>query len=248
MIGCEHGAKKTLDQNYLREAKAHAEIRPLSMVTHIDEGPNGGWRVHYLDVGAGHRRRRRQIDGKIVILAAGSIGSTEILLRSRDGFRTLKNLPRALGKGWSPNGDFLTLARYRNGRPLQPTKGPTIGGVIDFLDGVDLPDDNAIGVDGRIYVEDGGLPNVGAHLLKSWKDAGGPEGMGVSESQLPHRFQRYGRLVRPVDRRRRRRVLVAEPPRVLAREDTVELESATLGLRFGHVQGLPCRDDACDGR
>jgi cholesterol oxidase len=48
--------------------------------------------------------------------------------------------------------------------------------VIDFLGGVDLPDDNMIGYDGRIYVEDGGLPNFGAHLLKSWKDAGGLKG------------------------------------------------------------------------
>jgi cholesterol oxidase len=177
VIGCEHGAKKTLDQNYLAEAKEHgAEIRPLSMVTHIEEGPGGAWRVHYLDVDANLGRRKRQIVGKIVILAAGSIGSTEILLRSRDGFRTLKKLPRALGKGWSPNGDFLTLARYKNGRPLRPTKGPTIGGVIDFLDGVDLPDDNMIGYDGRIYVEDGGLPNFGAHLLKSWEEKGWPKG------------------------------------------------------------------------
>jgi len=176
VIGCEHDAKNTLDKNYLAEAKEHgAEIRPLSMVTHIEEGPDGAWRVHYLDVGAGRRRRKRQIVGKIVILAAGSIGSTEILLRSRDGFRTLKNLPRALGRGWSPNGDFLTLARYKNG-PVHPTKGPTIGGVMDFLDGVDLPDDNAVGVDGRIFVEDGGLPNFGAHLLKGWKDARGPKG------------------------------------------------------------------------
>lgn len=174
VVGCESGAKHTLDRNYLAEAREQgAEIRPLSMVTHIEEGPDGSWRVHYLDVDAGLGRRKRQIVGKIVILAAGSLGSTEILLRSRDGFRTLKNLPRALGKGWSPNGDFLTLARYRNGRPLQPTKGPTIGGVIDFLDGVDLPDDNAMGVDGRLYIEDGGLPNFGAHLLKSWKDVGG---------------------------------------------------------------------------
>jgi cholesterol oxidase len=176
VVGCESGAKNTLDRNYLAQAQEHgAEIRPLSMVTHIEEGPDGAWRVHYLDVGAG-RRRKRQIVGKIVILAAGSLGSTEILLRSRDGFRTLKNLPRALGKGWSPNGDFLTLARYRNGPPLQPTKGPTIGGVIDFLDGVDLPDDNATGVDGRLYIEDGGLPNFGAHLLKSWKDVRGLKG------------------------------------------------------------------------
>jgi cholesterol oxidase len=177
VVGCESGAKNTLDRNYLAQAQEHgAEIRPLSMVTHIEEGHDGAWRVHYLDVNAGRQHRKRQIVGKIVILAAGSLGSTEILLRSRDGFRTLKNLPRALGKGWSPNGDFLTLARYRNGRPLQPTKGPTIGGVIDFLDGVDLPDDNAMGVDGRLYIEDGGLPNFGAHLLKSWKDASGLKG------------------------------------------------------------------------
>jgi cholesterol oxidase len=176
VIGCEHGAKHTLDKNYLAEAKQHgAEIRPLSMVTHIDEGPDGGWRVHYLDVDA-RRRRKRQIDGKIVILAAGSIGSTEILLRSRDGFRTLKKLPRALGKGWSPNGDFITLARYKNKRLLQPTKGPTIGGAIDMLDGVVLPGDSATGIDGRIYVEDGGLPNLGAHLLSSWSDARGLKG------------------------------------------------------------------------
>jgi cholesterol oxidase len=174
VIGCVRGAKKTLDQNYLAEAKQQgAEIRPLSMVTHISEGPDGGWRVHYRSVGAGQHRGRRQIVGKIVILAAGSIGSTEILLRSRDGFRTLKNLPRAVGRGWSPNGDFLTFARYKNSDPLHPTKGPTIGGVIDFLDGVDLPNDNMIGYDGRIYVEDGGMPNIGAHLLKRWENVGG---------------------------------------------------------------------------
>ena len=96
MIGCEHGAKKTLDKNYLARRRGTPTIRPLSMVTHIEKDPNGAWRVHYLDVDARRRRRKRQIVGKIVILAAGSIGSTEILLRSRDGFRTLqKAAPRA---------------------------------------------------------------------------------------------------------------------------------------------------------
>lgn len=180
VIGCEHDAKNTLDKNYLKDVIENkygdAEIRPLSMVTHIEEGTGGSWRVHYLDLDADRCSRKRQITAKIVILAAGSIGSTEILLRSRDGFRTLKNLPRALGKGWSPNGDFLTLAKYED-ELLEPTKGPTIGAVIDLLDGVDLPDDNSIGVDGRIYVEDGGLPNVGAHLLNCWKDSGGLKGL-----------------------------------------------------------------------
>jgi cholesterol oxidase len=176
VIGCVHGAKKTLDKNYLAEARAHgAEVWPLSMVTHIEEGPGGAWRVHYLDVSDG-RRRKRTIVGKVVIVAAGSIGSTEILLRSRDEFRTLRNLPRALGRGWSPNGDFLTMARYRDRDPLRPTKGPTIGARIDLLDGVDLPDDNMIGYDGRIFVEDGGLPNFAEHLLKSWKNKHGVKG------------------------------------------------------------------------
>lgn len=178
VIGCTHGAKQTLDQNYLKYATGHGndtEVRPLSMVTHIEEGPDGAWRVNYLKLDERPRRRKRQIVGKIVILAAGSIGSTEILLRSRDGFHTLKNLPRALGRGWSPNGDFLTLARYPN-TSLEPTKGPTIGARIDLLTGVDLPDDNMTGNDGRIFIEDGGLPNFGAHLLKAWKQKRGPKG------------------------------------------------------------------------
>ncbi len=41
------------------------------MVTHIEQEPDGAWRVHYVDVDAGVGRRKRQIVGKIVILAAG---------------------------------------------------------------------------------------------------------------------------------------------------------------------------------
>ena len=185
VIGCTNGAKRTLDQNYLAKARDQgAEIWPLSMVTHISEGPGGAWRVHYLDISKG-RQSKREIVGKTVILAAGSIGSPEILLRSRDRFRTLKKLPRALGRGWSPNGDFLTLAKYPESpdQPLlHPTKGPTIGARIDLLDGVDLPDDNVTGYDGRIFVEDGGLPNIGAHLLKAWDGTGGLKGWAYGKA------------------------------------------------------------------
>jgi cholesterol oxidase len=171
-IGCHTGAKKTLDQNYLQQAEANdVHIQPLSMVTHLSADRGGRWRVHYLDTSAGQRRPQK-ITCRVVILAAGSLGSTEILLRTRDEFGTVSGLPRALGRGWSPNGDFLTLARYP-GRELEPTKGPTIGAVIDFLSGVDQPDDNLVGVDGQLYVEDGGLPNLAEALLASWKDVGG---------------------------------------------------------------------------
>ncbi len=171
-IGCHTGAKKTLDQNYLRQAEAQrVHIQPLSMVTHLSKERDCRWRVHYLDISDG-RRQRREITCRVVILAAGSLGTIEILLRTRDEFGTVSGLPRALGRGWSPNGDFLTLARYP-GRELAPTKGPTIGAAIDFLTGVDQPDDNLDGVDGQLYVEDGGLPNIAEALLASWKSAGG---------------------------------------------------------------------------
>lgn len=173
VIGCPVGAKNTLDLNYLADAERHgARIRPLSMVSHVERGPKTSWLVHYQDIGRGKRNPCR-IAGDVVILAAGSLGSTEILLRSRDGYRTLTTLPRSLGKGWSPNGDFLTLARYP-GRAINPTIGPTIAAAIDLLGGVEEPDDSPTGVDGRLFVEDGGLPNLAATLLgPDWRNATG---------------------------------------------------------------------------
>jgi cholesterol oxidase len=86
-----------------------------------------------------------------VVLAAGSLGSTELLLRCRDQHATLRGLSDRLGHGWSSNGDFLTPAFYP-ARRLSPTRGPTITCAIDFLDGAR---DGA-----RFFVEDGGFPDV----------------------------------------------------------------------------------------
>jgi cholesterol oxidase len=91
------------------------------------------------------------VSGTRVVLGAGSLGSTEILLRSRDEYRTLPNLSAALGHDWSSNGDFLTPAFYEE-RRISPTIGPTITCAIDFLDGSEKG--------ARFFVEDGGFPNV----------------------------------------------------------------------------------------
>src|SRR5271157_5469848 len=90
-IGCQVQAKNTLDLNYIAAAeKAGAAVQPLSLVTHLSPA-DGGWRVHYDRLTEG-RREPAEITAKRVILAAGSLGSTEILLRSRDQFATLINL------------------------------------------------------------------------------------------------------------------------------------------------------------
>jgi cholesterol oxidase len=154
-IGCPIGAKNTLDFNYLAAAEASgAVIQPLSLVSHVSS-LGSSWRVHYERLEDG-RREAAFVDAKQVIVAAGSIGSTEILLRCRDEFRTLPRLSRALGHGWSSNGDFLTPAFYPK-RRVAPTEGPTITAAIDFLDG---SQDGA-----RFFVEDGGFPNVLPRLL-----------------------------------------------------------------------------------
>ena len=147
-IGCATGAKKTLDLNYLAKAQTNdqTEIRAHCQVSHISEA-SGGWRVHYVDYSSG-KAVPSEIVAPRLILAAGSIGSTEILLRSRQ--RGLTTLPRALGRGWSSNGDFVTPAKYKSRSP-QPTNGPTITSAISFLDGYPPA---------RFFIEDGGIPNL----------------------------------------------------------------------------------------
>lgn len=157
-IGCDVGARNTLDLNYLPRAERHgAEIRPLHLVRAIAPDA-GGYRVSYDRIEPPHLVAG-SVTGRLVILAAGSLGSTELLLRCRDERRTLPNLSARLGRGWSSNGDFLTPAIHPF-RPVNPTRGPTITSAIDFLDH---------GADGRdVFIEDGGFPNIVEGFLRRW--------------------------------------------------------------------------------
>lgn len=155
-IGCDVGAKNTLDKNYLFVAeRERAQIRPLHLVRSI-EVFGAGYRVHF-DRIVEDRFEPGSVTGRLVIVAAGSLGSTELLLRCRDQYRTLPRLSRVLGQGWSSNGDFLTPALHF-GRPLlYPGRGITIAGSINFLDG--RPDDPAPPQEKpKFLIEDGGFP------------------------------------------------------------------------------------------
>jgi cholesterol oxidase len=160
-IGCDVLAKNTLDLNYLyvAEHKHHAEIRPLHLVTNI-EPVAGGYRVHSDEL-AGGARRPRSDTARLVIVAAGSLGSTELLLRCRDIHKSLPNVSGRIGYNWSSNGDFLTPAIHY-GREVLPNKGPTIASAIDFLDG---SIDNC-----TFWIEDGGLPYLTVEYLRRKSD------------------------------------------------------------------------------
>lgn len=155
-IGCPVKAKNTLDLNYLAlaEQRHGVEIRPLHLVSHISQQGNG-YEVHFQRIENGRLVPGTETADR-VILAAGSLGSTEILLRCRDEHKTLRRLSPFLGQNWSSNGDFLTPAFYKK-REIFPWKGPTITCAIDFLDG-------AVG-DRKYFIEDGGFPNLAGELL-----------------------------------------------------------------------------------
>ncbi|HSK39204.1 MAG TPA: GMC oxidoreductase, partial [Arenibaculum sp.] len=156
-LGCPVGARNTLDLNYLAVAETHgAEIRPLHMVTSVE--PEGsGYRVRFDRLAQGERRAGSVLAERVV-LAAGSLNTTELLLRCRDLHGTLPALSSRLGRGWCANGDFLTPAIY-SGRQVSPSRGPTITTAIDFLDGSDGGH--------RYFVEDGGFPDVIGNALRA---------------------------------------------------------------------------------
>jgi len=155
-IGCEVQAKNTLDLNYLAAAeKAGAEIRPLHFVNRI-EPQSDGYRVTFdrLEDGA---RIPGSVAAEEVYLAAGSLGSSELLLRNRDEYKTLPNVSQKLGHGWSSNGDFLTPTIYAD-KTISPTRGPTITAAVSFLDGIKNGN--------RFFVQDGGFPDLMGNALE----------------------------------------------------------------------------------
>jgi len=175
-LGCPVKAKNTLDLNYLAAAEsAGAQIRPLHHVRTIRPLASGGYEVLAMDLDA---RSWRGFRADRVIVAAGSMGSTELLLRCRDQFKTLPKLSRKLGHNWSSNGDFATAAFYED-RQISPTRGPTITSAIDYLDG----SDNGA----RYFVEDGGLPDI----LGSWLERLGKQSR-FAGSRLGAAMLKYG--------------------------------------------------------
>lgn len=167
--GCHLKAKNTLDLNYLAIAENHrADIRALHIVNSVEQ-IEGGYRIHAEDISNG-QVRPSNFTARKVILSAGSLGSTEILLRSRDETKNLPAVSPALGKGWSSNGDFLTFSTHKE--EMLPTRSPTISCAIDFLEGE--------GYEGaKIFVEDGALGDVPVAYFtqalmsaRKWTDAG----------------------------------------------------------------------------
>jgi cholesterol oxidase len=163
-IGCNIGAKNSLDHNYLAVAERHGvTVATLCEVDHLEPAQGGGYRIHIRDHSAG--ATMRTLTANRVILAAGALGSTEILLRSRDQYRTLPDLPATVGQGYSGNGDFLAFAEDTV-PAVFPDRGPTIttATAVEAMSDDDVRD--------WFLVEDGGYSTHLAQLVLSLSPAG----------------------------------------------------------------------------
>jgi cholesterol oxidase len=167
VTGCNVGAKNTTLMNYLPDAHHHgAEIFVGASVRYLARRGEG-WTVHFSTTAAGRARfgeTMMAVSADIVVLAAGALGSTEILLRSRQrGLATSD----ALGTHFTGNGDLLgfaygtaeRLGAVGRGDAVDPRDpvGPCITSVIDIR--------GTGGLDEGLVIEEGTIPGAVAPLL-----------------------------------------------------------------------------------
>jgi len=158
-LGCLPGARHTLNKTLLKNLPLAAQdrvfVRPLAEVDFIEPIAEG-YTVHYtgLEDGGGDFHPT----AKSVVLAAGCLGSTEILLRSREKTHGQLKLSDKLGTKFSTNGDFsgfITIDRDKLGYPIYANRGPINTSHVTFRNGKVL-----------VNVEDAGIPSMFASLVE----------------------------------------------------------------------------------
>jgi cholesterol oxidase len=180
VTGCNHGAKNTVTATYLADAKNHgAELFTGAAVRWL-ERDGDRWRVYFssprehhtglaklwrLLFGREQQAPERFVSADVVVLSAGTLGSTEILLRSKQRGLALSH---RLGQRFTGNGDFLAFG-YNNDAPVNgvgfgryPVEGrepvgPCITTAIDGRAGASLED--------GMIIEEGSLPGPVACAL-----------------------------------------------------------------------------------
>ncbi|WP_420632148.1 GMC family oxidoreductase N-terminal domain-containing protein [Candidatus Leptofilum sp.] len=157
MTGCNYHAKNSTLMNYLPDAKNHGATIFVEMeVRHLTK-QDGLWQVHCTDLGDSSER---SIQAEMVILAAGTLGTTKILFRSREAGL---DLSQKLGHHFSGNGDVggfaynsdVSVYAIGTGPKVDkmPPVGPLINGVIDTRPQAENWEDGMV-------IEEGTLPSA----------------------------------------------------------------------------------------
>jgi cholesterol oxidase len=162
--GCPIFAKNSVDITYMARAEAHgAEVYPGREVTRIESSTqHGAWRVGFRDL---QHRVGGAVEGRVLVLAAGALGSTRLLFENR---RRLRTLSPALGSRFTGNGDpvgFILAPAAPGVAGANIQYGPSITSWLDYADERGL-----IVVDGSLPGHVYGLGAIisGVSRLSTW--------------------------------------------------------------------------------
>jgi choline dehydrogenase-like flavoprotein len=198
IVGCLPGARHTLNKQLMRSVlgapnpnfdptqpdspqnpeyldgffDGQMSIETLAEVRTIHALPEGGYEVRYWSRNADQPKNTltKVIRARHVVVSAGTVGTNEILLRSKaEG--GLPNLSDKVGFGFSTNGDYLAFLE-KTDQVVNLTHGPVTTSFGHFES--DTPQFHTI--------EDNGIPKAfsvlvgnGVSILKSLAKKGGPD-------------------------------------------------------------------------
>ncbi|MEW6735950.1 MAG: GMC family oxidoreductase [Acidobacteriota bacterium] len=201
VTGCNVGAKNTLYMNYLPLAKKNGtDIYTRTQVNWLQKLPQGGWKIFGTKYDKLGFPAKFSFEAANVILAAGSLGTTEILLRSEA--KGLRISPR-VGSGFTGNGDFFGLAYNSDhqtnvlGFGNDPdhfwrkdnAPGPNIVGALRY--------DPNLALDKRITVEDFSFPKAYVRAAMTVFGALGGEDTDVGDEEKERRRQERTNIFEP---------------------------------------------------
>ncbi|WP_210572878.1 GMC oxidoreductase [Streptomyces sp. GESEQ-4] len=116
MTGCRHGAKNTLNENYLYLAeKAGAVVHPMTTVVSVTDDSQGGYAVATLPTDDKRKGEGRTFKARRVVLAAGTYG-TQTLLHRMKATGQLPYVSGRLGELTRTNSEALVGAQTDNRR------------------------------------------------------------------------------------------------------------------------------------
>jgi len=133
------------------------EIRAL-VEAHVIKPSSSGYVVEYYGTEDRSHARKRSLTARRVIVAAGCLGTNELLLRCKVN-KTLPGLSSCLGERFSTNGDFIAFLEGTK-EPVNLTRGPVQTSVAHFND---QPGEN-----NTLFhiVEDEGIPKALSSTVK----------------------------------------------------------------------------------
>ncbi|MGQ4414245.1 GMC oxidoreductase [Streptomyces sp. SAS_269] len=121
MTGCRHGAKNTLNENYLYLAeKAGAVVHPMTTVVSVTDDSRGGYAIATLPTDEKKKGGGRLFTARKVVVAAGTYGTQTLLHRMKAGGQ-LPRLSARLGDLTRTNSEALVGAQTDNRRYRKAT-------------------------------------------------------------------------------------------------------------------------------